>query len=966
MSELAELSVAVTAQDKISAVLSRVESQLDRTSSTLDKVAAGMQRGLGQAQQKAAQDALSHAQAEARLQAASGSLASGIRTLQTALEGVDRSSIGAIRAETQLVQMQTRLAKETQGSSQFVDAFKQGLFGLIAPAAAAGTALAVLKGTAQSFVDAFNFKAQLDATTASVKSQLDGFRDADATYAQAIQFGRQFSITQQQTNDILSSSTDILRTSTSSVGQLETALIRLQSRDVSKPISEASRALRELQAGDVTSIKELFNVPAKDALRMRDEIVKGGDAVQVLTAWLDQAKVGMDALAQRTEGAKGKMLELAQANEDLTLAQADFAQGPGLVLLEAKINVIRGTTRLMSGDFQAMGQSLHNALVGSAADAQKLNEELNKAHGIDSGSDPVAAAQAAQAAQDAYTRAILEGATQAEAAAARDAALAAALEATGSAAIIATGPMDAVASYQLAQAAAAQQAASANQKAADTILVQAAANQTNAQASVLAAAQNAAQQAAVQQLTEETNKEVSAFLAMNPLIDAAGIAALVAAGKIPALIGQLAALRIQAYSTRDAIAALAAQQAINTKVLATPGIAAPGVTSGRNNDINAVLALQKANQEAADARSQQILELGTDQQKVNELERQYGQAVKASGADSAAAINAETKLKKAREEAAKAHKKGGGTKLSDQTKLQNSLLASQEQYAQKSEDAERSHLDRVLQINQEFAQKIKKAQDDFGQSQLDSRASFYDSLSNIEDAGLRQALSQQYEQAFQEAQQIAATKGADVADAFLKAKQAALQAQAQRASEIAQATKEGDKDKAAYLAGVDKLYREAEDRKVAAAAAGDDSIAAERDAALAEEGQKYADAQSKIGDSADTAAQRKILAAERAGKAVDAEALKVDGLIAKYDALGQAGSRAGVTPVAGTTTPGAPPTPASAAAPAAPGTVDFAALLSAMDAIRAAVDAGASAIVRAQGDTTSAVRRAGNNGNIAG
>ena len=55
--------------------------------------------------------------------------------------------------------MQSKLAKELSGTGQFVDAFKQGLFGFVAPAAAAQTALSVLQNTAQSFVDAFKFKA---------------------------------------------------------------------------------------------------------------------------------------------------------------------------------------------------------------------------------------------------------------------------------------------------------------------------------------------------------------------------------------------------------------------------------------------------------------------------------------------------------------------------------------------------------------------------------------------------------------------------------------------------------------------------------------------------------------------------------------------------------------------------------------------------------------------------------------
>ncbi len=64
--------------------------------------------------------------------------------------------------------------------------------------------------------------------------------------------------------------------------------MRLGSRNPAKPITEAARALRELaNTGDVATIKDLFNVGAADALRMKNEIAGGADAVQVLSRFLD-------------------------------------------------------------------------------------------------------------------------------------------------------------------------------------------------------------------------------------------------------------------------------------------------------------------------------------------------------------------------------------------------------------------------------------------------------------------------------------------------------------------------------------------------------------------------------------------------------------------------------------------------------------------------------------------------------
>jgi hypothetical protein len=112
-----------------------------------------------------------------------------------------------------------------------------------------------------------------------------------------------------------------------------------------------------------------------------------------------------------------------------------------------------------------------------------------------------------------------------------------------------------------AYAQAANAAGIAANEAAGRINFSAQALQLGAQASVLATAQQQAQTAATTALTQETNAAVTAFLNMNPNIDAAGIAAQIAAGKVPVLIGELANLRLGVDATTAAMARLASQQA---------------------------------------------------------------------------------------------------------------------------------------------------------------------------------------------------------------------------------------------------------------------------------------------------------------------------------------------------------------------------------------------------------------------
>ncbi|MBK9944216.1 MAG: hypothetical protein IPP13_21660 [Kouleothrix sp.] len=248
------------------------------------------------------------------------------------------------QAKTQLGGLGTasRTLKSDLSPEGYFNAFKSGLAGVVGPAAVATAAIGGVIAVANSFKEAFTFKAQLDASTQAIEAELQGFRDVGRTLQDAEAFAKKYNITKQETNAILSSSIDILRSSKSSVTELESALIRLQSKDISKPISEASRALRELASGDVTSIKELFNIPAADAHRMKNEIAAGGDAVQVLTRYLNDAQIGMGALEQRTKGAVGEMNRLKVAQEELKLAEGQVAASSGgMAFLKARIELTR-------------------------------------------------------------------------------------------------------------------------------------------------------------------------------------------------------------------------------------------------------------------------------------------------------------------------------------------------------------------------------------------------------------------------------------------------------------------------------------------------------------------------------------------------------------------------------------------------------------------------------------------------
>jgi hypothetical protein len=304
-------------------------------------------RDAGATQEQAERKALAHAQALAQLASKSGQAATAERLLAAALTQVNRESTAAVRATTQMVAVQNRMAQSW--STTALTEFKQGLVGIVGPAAAAMGALNLLVGTVQSFKEAFIFKTQLDATTASINLQLRGVRDMTAVWAQGQAVAGRYKLTQAELTSVMQSSVQVLRQSKSGADDLITTLLRLQSTAPEKPIEEAARALRELQSGDTTTIKELFNISVDNANQMKAEILAGADAVQVLSEYLTSAGAGMQVLETRTKGAMGALNDLKVAQEELTLAQAEWAQGPGLALTQTYTETVRGLTRALGG-----------------------------------------------------------------------------------------------------------------------------------------------------------------------------------------------------------------------------------------------------------------------------------------------------------------------------------------------------------------------------------------------------------------------------------------------------------------------------------------------------------------------------------------------------------------------------------------------------------------------------------------
>jgi hypothetical protein len=853
--------------------------------------------------QKSADQAVKLGQSYARLASAQGSPAAGAQILAGTIGQAGAASEKAIiSVETQAA----RLSNSGTFFQQFGASAASSLTSIVGPAALATGAITGLIAVGQSFAGAFQFKAALDASTLSIDAQLKGLRDSAQVWSEATTFANTYKLTTQETTEAIQASVGVLRVSKSSVEDVLGVLARLQVLSPEQSLQEAALAVKALASGDITSLVGRFEVSRNVANQMKQEILGGADAVQVLSKFLGDSGVGMDVLKTKTEGASGALRDLAIAQENVTKAQGEIAtSGTGVAAVQLYAQAWQGLANLLRGD------------VTSGITGLAINQ--------------VAAAAATQA----HTDALQAGATEAQAAAIAQQVFNDVVVQSSAAEGIGAAATDTHTKAKIAHVSAEEAATAASEAAATALLA-------DAEKSQLAAV-------GAQELT----------LAKTTLAQAAQQAAnviLAGGGNIAATAARLAASSAGVDVLTAAYLRLAAAQATATGVKLQQQTARQLIgpdsesASVRKQQHDAIVEDRntkvKAASDAARAEENYQKTLKNTGPALAHARNELAQLT----VGSAAYINKQNDIAKLEQESEKNAKKAkgaAGAKLSDQQKLQNQLLASNEDYANKSEDAEQAHADAVAKINADFYEKMLAAQRDFDQERLDSRAGFYDQQGSIESDAVRKAASQQYEAAALESEKIAQEKGADVANAYMDAQEKIINDRAKRQDEIQKALnkkdkKEFDPDKAAYLQGVDELHRRAEDAKLARLKEGAGSIADEHQKQLDDEAQKAADAQDKIALANDRATEKKIVGSERAGKKIDEEKLKVDNLKTSYDNLGASGARAGITPGAGATT-GAPPTvsdttTATGAAPAAdPTAAAIASLKDAIGAVESAV-----------------------------
>lgn len=322
-------------------------------------------RGPSPASQAADFDRLQRAQAgleaqQARLARTQGDTARAAQLeaqaeerLNTVLAAQNGTTVQSIAIERQLASVQQQAARASQSQSigaQAADQFKSSLIGIIGPAALVTTGIGLATRAVQSFGEAFKFKADLDTATRSIEVQLNGIRSSARAFDEARQFADRYKLTQEEVTTAVRESLPVLRQSSATTAQTLSVLSRLRIRNPLEDVAGAARAVAELQAGQILSLVNRFNLPRAEVNKLKAEIEAGGDAILVIDRYLNKLGLTEATLAAQTQGATGALRDQARAQEALKLAQGELATSQaGIAFVDLQTRAYVGLTRVLGG-----------------------------------------------------------------------------------------------------------------------------------------------------------------------------------------------------------------------------------------------------------------------------------------------------------------------------------------------------------------------------------------------------------------------------------------------------------------------------------------------------------------------------------------------------------------------------------------------------------------------------------------
>jgi hypothetical protein len=997
-------------QTNLDQLLRRLQQELRKSQSDAGATADAIGGKLAAGQNKGSQSALTHAQSLARLAKAEGDTAAAVEILRNALAGADKSTAAAIRAQTQLANLQRQLRAEMTGTKSALEQLNAaaGKFG----GALGALGFAVGIGQVVQFGIAAGQQAnELEKTQAALRAVAGDQAKYDEVLRIASGNQKLFGGTLQANLAPLQQFLFISNRTGASLQELNQVAQLLAAVNPMAGIEGAGFSLSEVLSGDITSIVERFNLPRAAVRELVKEADSAGEVLSGITTLLGSMGVTSETLAASLDTNAAAYDRLGAATSNLTtqlgsLVSQGFA--PAAVALTGFFEQLAGGLNQLGAVGGNNGGIRDRLLADTAsyeeytariAQAQQLaGEAMNQAYAGDPLAKFLAQAINAQPVIQALTQeqfnlynALVAAGIEASVAAER------AGEATNAQIRYAEGLVAAGASAADAatQAVAYGDAINATNQASgqlydDTTISSAALQQLAGDMEFLTGTSDANRAAVTDLANSYLNGGISAnelYNQVNTLIGAhfgeidatqAVIDAAYAAAQahVDAAIGadenttadelldQQARLTADALLASGSAGAAAAQQLANStskidqltagyyRLAAAQAVAGQGAAAGGLDALGK--GLTGGPRSAGKGQGESVLdkfrrEAAAEAAEAAERAARSGGGGGGGGRSGGGGGGGSGKTPKASQA-----EKDQQRLAEQERKFQEQRLNDQEKLNDQIQESEAEHYERLLDIQKDFEEKSLKQQRENEVSKRRSKFDFYSSLTEAEssgdiDAAQAQALSAAYEQAYAESQRIAQAGNQQLAAEYLELKQRQIEAELEFQEAVAAAREKGDKAEIARLERLAALRRDAEAAELENLMAEGDENVKDRDEALGEESERYKADQAKIAGAAEEAANRKTKAAEQSTKAIQAE---TQALKEQADLLAALNNQKLQNPGTGaTTTPQGAPVPADPAA-SAPQSSDPAA--------EAAADAGElatllSTIARLQEDNNTAI-----------
>jgi hypothetical protein len=832
---------------------------------------------------------LALAQANARLATAQGSPAQGAQILSRALDRVAVSSTQTIGAQTQLANLQSRIARESATASGGIGGLSSAVGGLQSAFGALGIGVG-LQQVVQFGVESITAANRLEDMQSSLRAiagDTETYNNviAEARINQELFGGTLAENVEDMTSFVISS-----RIAGVEMGTLIDISKRLATLDPGAGLKGANIALRELLSGNPRSLAARFELPAAALRVMGDESLTATQKLAVLDEFLNSVGISSEALNARLENT-------SQSYRDLGIAVDSLKESIGSILAEALAPTAEGAATLAAGF-----SDLFERLAGGADIIQAMNQAaLESATSFEDYQERMRMA-AEQTGVFLQSSQLIQG---------QLGFFAPLFNAAAGGAGMFGGSVGNLGQQQVEAAIAAREQAAAVTDAAAAYsdgygqavnldgAIQSAAGSMNladAAATAEAAALRDATAAAFEQANAGATLEDQARAAAQELLGA-GAAGASAAAQLASSSSQIDVMTAAFYRL------LAAKQAALGGGGALGGLG--GVVKGAGQATAAMRTLNKVY--GAGPLAPRPTGGGGG-----------GGGGRGGGGSSAASKAAEQEIKAAEDRASQV--------AQIEERAREAALAAEER-------CQEQRLDIIQQANEA----ILDAQRDLQAESAGSRADFYDSLTSSDlPQDVQQNLSAAYEAAFAEAQRLSQEGKAALAGDYLDLKQEQIAAEQRYQEARAKAAEEGDKAELARLEAIKRL-RDAEfsARESNLLAEGDANVT-QRDTALADAEITRAEA---LAD-AEQAARDAALDAE--GKTREAARLTNEEYAERLRILQQIGPQGGGLPAATPTPPApAPVTPAAALPGADAGgaaiPVDAVGVLAALDAIKQAV-----------------------------